>query len=44
MKETSTVTLSVVIKRQMLHPPEKNWRALTQPQLIGNPMIKNQLN
>jgi uncharacterized protein YndB with AHSA1/START domain len=29
-----TETLSVVVEREIPHPPEKIWRALTQPQLI----------
>lgn len=28
-------TLSVVLERQLSHPPEKIWRALTQPELIA---------
>lgn len=28
-------TLSVVMERQIPHPPEKIWRALTQPHLIA---------
>ena len=34
MTETSTETRSVVIEREMPYPPEKIWRALTQPHLI----------
>jgi len=34
MRETSTETRSVVVEREMAHPPEKVWRALTQPHLI----------
>ena len=34
MNETSTETLSVVVEREIPYPPEKIWRALTQPQLI----------
>lgn len=30
-----TETLSVVLERQIPHPPEKIWRALTQPHLIA---------
>jgi uncharacterized protein YndB with AHSA1/START domain len=32
---------SVVIEREILHPPEKVWRALTQPQLIAEWLMKN---
>ena len=28
-------TLSVIMERQITHPPEKIWRALTQPHLIA---------
>ena len=31
---TATETLSVVIERELPHPPEKIWRALTEPHLI----------
>src|SRR6266436_10397601 len=34
MNETSAETLSVVIEREIPYPPEKIWRALTQPHLI----------
>ena len=34
MTNTSTETLSVVVEREIPHPPEKIWRALTQPHLI----------
>ena len=32
---------SVVIERDMPHPPEKVWRALTQPKLIEEWLMKN---
>ena len=41
MNETSTETLSVVIEREISHPPEKIWRALTQPHLIEEWLMKN---
>jgi uncharacterized protein YndB with AHSA1/START domain len=41
MSETSTETLSVVIEREMPHPPEKIWRALSQPPLIEEWLMKN---
>jgi uncharacterized protein YndB with AHSA1/START domain len=41
MNETSTETRSVVIEREIPHPPEKIWRALTQPQLIEEWLMKN---
>ena len=41
MSETSTETLSVVVEREIPHPPEKIWRALTQPHLIAEWLMKN---
>ncbi len=41
MTEKSTETLSVVVEREMPHPPEKIWRALTQPHLIEAWLMKN---
>jgi uncharacterized protein YndB with AHSA1/START domain len=41
MNETSTATLSVVIEREMPFPPEKIWRALTEPRLIEEWLMKN---
>ena len=41
MNETSTETRSVVVEREIPHPPEKIWRALTQPQLIEAWLMKN---
>jgi uncharacterized protein YndB with AHSA1/START domain len=41
MNETSTETRSLVIEREMPHPPEKVWRALTQPHLIEEWLMKN---
>ena len=40
MKE-STETLSVVVEREMPYPPEKIWRALTQPHLIQEWLMKS---
>jgi uncharacterized protein YndB with AHSA1/START domain len=34
-------TLSVVVEREMPFPPEKIWRALTQPHLIEEWLMKN---
>ena len=34
MSKPETETLSVVVEREIPHPPEKIWRALTQPHLI----------
>ena len=41
MTETSPETRSVVFERQMPFPPEKIWRALTQPHLIEEWLMKN---
>jgi uncharacterized protein YndB with AHSA1/START domain len=41
MNETSTETRSVVVEREISHPPEKIWRALTQPHLIQEWLMKN---
>ena len=35
MTSTATETRSVVLERELPHPPEKIWRALTQPHLIA---------
>jgi uncharacterized protein YndB with AHSA1/START domain len=41
MNETSAETLCVVIEREIPYPPEKIWRALTQPHLIEEWLMKN---
>ena len=41
MSETSAETLSVLIEREIPYPPEKIWRALTQPHLIEEWLMKN---
>ncbi|MGD1067825.1 MAG: SRPBCC domain-containing protein [Vulcanimicrobiaceae bacterium] len=41
MSEKATDTLSVVVERDLPYPPEKVWRALTQPQLIEEWLMKN---
>jgi len=41
MTTTATETRSVVVEREIPHPPEKIWRALTQPQLIEEWLMKN---
>jgi uncharacterized protein YndB with AHSA1/START domain len=38
---TATERLSVVVERDIAHPPEKIWRALTQPHLIEAWLMKN---
>jgi uncharacterized protein YndB with AHSA1/START domain len=32
---------TVVVEREMAHPPEKLWRALTQPHLIAEWLMRN---
>jgi len=41
MNATPTETRAVVVEREMGHPPEKIWRALTQPHLIEEWLMKN---
>jgi uncharacterized protein YndB with AHSA1/START domain len=41
MTKTATETRSVVIEREISHPPEKIWRALTEPHLIEEWLMKN---
>ena len=41
MIDTATETLSVVVERELPFPPEKIWRALTQPHLIEEWLMKN---
>jgi uncharacterized protein YndB with AHSA1/START domain len=41
MSDTALDTLSVVVDREIPFPPEKIWRALTQPHLIEEWLMKN---
>jgi uncharacterized protein YndB with AHSA1/START domain len=41
MSNVATEILSVVVERDIPFPPEKIWRALTQPQLIEEWLMKN---
>ena len=41
MNEMLTETRSVVVEREIPHRPEKIWRALTQPHLIAEWLMKN---
>jgi uncharacterized protein YndB with AHSA1/START domain len=41
MSNTATETRSVIIEREIPFPPEKIWRALTQPQLIEEWLMQN---
>ncbi len=40
MTDPAAETHSVVVEREMPFPPEKIWRALTQPHLIGEWLMK----
>jgi uncharacterized protein YndB with AHSA1/START domain len=41
MNKRTSETRSVVVERDMPHPPERIWRALTQPHLIAEWLMKN---
>ena len=41
MNDRATETRSVAVEREIPHPPEKIWRALTQPHLIEEWLMKN---
>jgi uncharacterized protein YndB with AHSA1/START domain len=41
MTSTATETRSVIVEREIAFPPEKIWRALTQPHLIEEWLMKN---
>jgi uncharacterized protein YndB with AHSA1/START domain len=41
MTDTATETRSVIVEREIAHPPEKIWRALTQPHLIEEWLMRN---
>jgi uncharacterized protein YndB with AHSA1/START domain len=41
MNQTASETLTVTVERDIPHPPEKLWRALTQPHLIEEWLMKN---
>jgi uncharacterized protein YndB with AHSA1/START domain len=41
MTTTDTEIRSVVLERDVPHPPEKIWRALTQPHLLAEWLMKN---
>jgi uncharacterized protein YndB with AHSA1/START domain len=44
MTDIATETRSVVVEREMPFPPDKIWRALTQPHLIEEWLMKNDFN
>ena len=41
MSKPATETRSVVVEREIPHSPEKIWRALTQPHLIEEWLMKS---
>jgi uncharacterized protein YndB with AHSA1/START domain len=41
MTEATLATQSVIIEREIPHPPEKIWRALTQDHLLDEWLMKN---
>jgi uncharacterized protein YndB with AHSA1/START domain len=41
MTTAVTETRSVIVEREIAYPPEKLWRALTQPHLIAEWLMKN---
>jgi uncharacterized protein YndB with AHSA1/START domain len=41
MSNPTNRTISVVVERELPHAPEKIWRALTQPHLIEEWLMKN---
>ena len=41
MTKSATITRSVIIEREMPHPPKRVWRALTQGALIEEWLMKN---
>lgn len=41
MTDTATEVLVVIVDREIAYPPEKIWRALTQPHLIEAWLMKN---
>jgi uncharacterized protein YndB with AHSA1/START domain len=41
MTEAATESRSVIVERDIAHPPERIWRALTQPHLIEEWLMKN---
>jgi uncharacterized protein YndB with AHSA1/START domain len=41
MTELATATRSLIVEREMPHPPQKIWRALTQAPLIAEWLMQN---
>ena len=44
MNKPAAETLSVVVERELPFPPEKLWRALTQPHLVEEWLMKSDLS
>ncbi|QIG48312.1 SRPBCC domain-containing protein [Nordella sp. HKS 07] len=44
MNDTSTGTRAVIVERELPYPPEKIWRALTEPHLIAEWLAKTDFN
>ncbi len=44
INDPATQTRSVVVERELPYPPEKIWRALTQPHLIAEWLMQNDFN
>lgn len=43
MIESATETRTVIVEREIAHPPERVWRALTQPHLIAEWLMKGDI-
>ena len=41
MSDADPDTRTVIVEREFAHPPEKLWRALTQPHLVEEWLMKN---
>lgn len=44
MSTASASIRTVIVEREIAHPPEKLWRALTQPHLISEWLMSNDFN
>jgi uncharacterized protein YndB with AHSA1/START domain len=40
----SALTRSVIVEREIAHPPEKVWRALAEPHLVDDWLMKKDFN
>jgi len=41
MTDTAAATRAIVVERELPHPPEKIWRALTEPALLAQWLMQN---